>query len=141
MWNMFLETTFGLIRALWPFLREAVFGRESVKEWLKKNGITLVWMLFVVLMLVVVLKLVSLLNHESSEITTLNTQNQTLQQTLKNDTDQITELKGKRVCPREIKPLDVTPSSYPPAPKPQQPSVQDQAILDQLQQIKDSEEH
>jgi cell division protein FtsL len=139
---MFLETTFGLLRALWPFLRETIFGRDSVKEWLKKNGVTLVWMLFVLLMLAVVLKLVTLLNHESVEITTLSNDNQALQATITRDNEQINDLKRQlEKYTHPVKPIGIAPSSYPPEPKPAPVSVQEQALLDQLKQIKDSEEH
>jgi hypothetical protein len=137
-----------LIRALWPFLREAVFGRESVKAWLKKNFFSLVWLLFVIAMMVVVLKLSATIHADQVQIRSLNTNNTALQKSFTADEATIANYKQhpELLCPKpaarskEVGTVGVTSSVYPPHADPPKPNAQDKEIDDMLRQIQ-SEEH
>jgi hypothetical protein len=140
-----LVTTINLFRMAWPFLREVLFGRDSVKAWVKKNGITLIWMLFIILMLVVVLKLVMLSNREANDIKNLTDQKTDLEQQLKAEQTveaglraQIDKLKSPRGNAGHAENVGVAPSSYP-SPQPRL-SAKDQDLYDQLRQLKKHDE-
>lgn len=135
--------TISFLRMIWPFLREVVFGRDSVKAWVKKNGITLVWLLLVVTMLAVVLKMVILLNKETTDITTLTAQKTDLEKQLEaaKTTEaglqaQLSKLtKGHEPNPG----VGVTGSSYPPPPP--RLNQKDQALYDRLKQLSNKGEN
>ena len=124
-----------LVRLFWPYLREVIFGRDSVRAWIKKNGITLVWLLFIVMMLVVVLKLVSLIDRESVDNKALMAANTALE----------AKLKAKEPAPRPVTHSSGTmttvgvEASRPP-PKQSDADAKAQALLNQIHQIQNDEE-
>jgi hypothetical protein len=137
-----------VLRLVWPFLREVIFGRDTVKIWFKKNGVTVVWMIFIILMLVVVIKLALLLRHYNADIQDAQKQESTLQTELNTadaDKANLQKLleKAQAVCRKtdHSPSLNVEPSTYPPNPTPKEPTDKQQpAILNELKHIKDDEE-
>lgn len=142
-----ITAVLALLRALWPFIREAVFGHAPVRAWLKKNFFSLIWLLFVIAMFVVVLKLSTTIRSDRVQINSLNTTNTALQQSFTADEAKLAQYKDhpELVCPRsttrgkDVHPPTVAPSTYPGAP-PTKSTKQDQAVLDLLKQIR-NEEH
>jgi hypothetical protein len=69
---------FTILRMIWPFLKESIFGRASFKAWVRSNISTCLWMILLVTMLVVVLYLVGILSNENKELTQTRQADQTL---------------------------------------------------------------
>jgi hypothetical protein len=121
-----------IVRLVWPFLREVFFGRESTKAWFKKNGLTLVWMLFIVLMLG------AIVNKEGQDNASLTADNAALRVQVKQ-----LQTQGPALCPHKPAEIpQVASSHYVPAPSPAdaEHDKQQQAVLDELRQIKNDEE-
>lgn len=144
-----LTAVLALLRALWPFFGEAIFGRASARAWLKTNFFSLVWLLFVMAMFAVVLRLSSTIRSDQTELKSLTTTNQALQQAFTADEAKLAQFKVQltQPCPkpkgrvREPKPPSAPgiDSSVYPLPKPGIKAVQDPAVLDMLKQIHDEE--
>jgi len=122
-----LEGILTIIRLLVPFLYEVVFGNASTKAWFKKNGLTLLWLLFIILMLGVVLRVAGVLSRTNHDNIALTAQNTTL-------THRVQQLELQ--CPKPHSPT-VTSSRY--TRDPHARATQD--LLDELRQIKTNEEH
>lgn len=58
---------FNILRLIWPYLKESVFGHASFKAWLRQNVITALWFCLMVTMLFVVLYLTSLVRTQYQE--------------------------------------------------------------------------
>lgn len=131
----------ALIRALWPFFREALFGRAPVQAWLKKNFFSLIWLFFVIAMFVVVLKLSATIRTSQGEIKTLTVTNKALQQSFTTDETKLLQYKThpELVCPtpvpavKESKVPKAEPTNR--SPVPVKSTDPDQDVLNLLKRI------
>jgi hypothetical protein len=143
-----LTAILALLRALWPFFSEAIFGRATVRAWLKKNLFSLVWLMFVIAMFGVVLRLSVTIGKDQVQIKSLTTTNTALQQSFTTDEGKLAQYKlhPELVCPKPVvhgkepKMSGVVSSVYPTPPPTPKPNDQDQAVLNMLKQIQ-AEEH
>lgn len=63
-----MMTLLGLLKLLWPFLREAIFGNASVKAWAKRNFTFLLWLTLMAIMLGIVFRMAYLLNQANGDL-------------------------------------------------------------------------